>query len=457
MPVVNHNIIMDNSEYGIYVDDGNTYLMDVDATYNYWGSLTGPNHESNPGGEGDEITDDVTYDPYYIGMGQNSVSDPSQILLGDDLALDEDITEVIIPSGNIGADIIIPDTVVGATLNVDAILEVSGGIASATLSGGLNLEVSTEFGEVIVEIPAGITISGEGEDWTGIIHLPLIEAIGSVSPTLDSGKDSATASAVIEIGFGDVELTFDKAVRVLIPGEAGKYVGYSRAGTFIRITAVCSADSQAAGDALAATGDCKIDVGNDLVVWTKHFTKFVTYTQTDTPVSPASPSSSSSSSGGSSVGWSPPCAPNWNCTEWSECSPEGIQIRECSCLNNCHLNIPEQNQSCEYEGDIQIPEPVVEEPAQIEEEIPVAAMPEGEPGIEQPELGEELPVVHEPESLKNYLIMYLVAGLAIVGVMVYLIFVRVPPKPLLRNIGESNPQKKKLMVKKSEGAKSKKL
>ncbi|PJB48593.1 hypothetical protein CO104_01065, partial [Candidatus Collierbacteria bacterium CG_4_9_14_3_um_filter_43_16] len=77
------------------------------------------------------------------------------------------------------------------------------------------------------------------------------------------------------------KLSFDNAVRILLPGQAGKRAGYSRPGTdFTEITSICTADTQEAGDALVADGECKIDVGSDLVIWTKHFTKFASYTQT---------------------------------------------------------------------------------------------------------------------------------------------------------------------------------
>ena len=47
---------------------------------------------------------------------------------------------------------------------------------------------------------------------------------------------------------------------------------------------------------MVADGDCKIDVGSDLVIWTKHFTSFATYTQSSTL------SSSSGGSGGGGPG-----------------------------------------------------------------------------------------------------------------------------------------------------------
>ncbi|RMF55578.1 PGF-pre-PGF domain-containing protein [Candidatus Woesearchaeota archaeon] len=45
-----------------------------------------------------------------------------------------------------------------------------------------------------------------------------------------------------------------------------------------------------------------------------------------------------------------PCTENWSCSEWSNCSQEGIQTRICSDLNNCSttINKPNETQSCEY-------------------------------------------------------------------------------------------------------------
>jgi hypothetical protein len=120
--------------------------------------------------------------------------------------------------------------------------------------------------------------------WNGIINVPQIRLNSAVTVTPDSGNN-ASVSSVIEVGYGDIKLTFDKAVRILIAGQAGKYLGYSRNGTFTAITNACSADMQTAGDALPAEGDCKIDIGSDLVIWTKHFTNFVTYTQSAIPAS----------------------------------------------------------------------------------------------------------------------------------------------------------------------------
>ena len=56
-------------------------------------------------------------------------------------------------------------------------------------------------------------------------------------------------------------------------------MGYIKNGVFTEISRILAEDSQAYADAqLPPGGDGKIDIGADLVVWTRHFTEFVTYT-----------------------------------------------------------------------------------------------------------------------------------------------------------------------------------
>ncbi len=167
-----------------------------------------------------------------------------------------------------------------ATINVSALLGNNslGGVSTSSLPA-MNITANTNLNSnpVLVDIPEGTIVSAPA-GWTGSINAPKVLAADTVTVTPDSGKN-ATVSTVIEVGYGNVPLTFNKAVRILIPGQAGKDVGYYRSGTFNKISTVLSVDTQTAGDALAAGGEGKIFVGSDLVVWTKHFTQFVTYTQ----------------------------------------------------------------------------------------------------------------------------------------------------------------------------------
>ncbi|TEB14841.1 Chitinase A1 precursor [Pelotomaculum sp. FP] len=198
--------------------------------------------------------------------------------------------------------ITVPASVTDATVSVSALLNTPvAGTVTTTALPALDIAANTSVSAdpVQVTIPAGATVSAP-EGWNGAIHMPAVRSNGSVTVTPDTGK-TATVNAVIEIGYGDVPLTFNKAVRILIPGQAGKDVGYSRGGVFTKITNVLTSDSQEAGDALISGGDGKIDAGDDLVIWTKHFTQFVTYTQTAVVSDTTAPSWSSGSLTTSSV------------------------------------------------------------------------------------------------------------------------------------------------------------
>jgi len=186
---------------------------------------------------------------------------------------------------NLGApvSVTVPSSVTNATVNVGGLLNApSAGTVTTSPLPALTISVGTSVSAspVQVSIPNGTCVSAPaGSNWDGTIHVPTVQSNSSVTVSPDPGKTS-TVSFVIEVGLGDVPLIFNKAVRILIPGQAGKEVGYTRNGTCNKITNVLSNDSQTAGDALPNGGEGKIDVGSDLVVWTKHFTAFVIYTQT---------------------------------------------------------------------------------------------------------------------------------------------------------------------------------
>jgi peptidoglycan hydrolase-like protein with peptidoglycan-binding domain len=178
----------------------------------------------------------------------------------------------------------------------------SDGSSTGTFSDGLSASALVDAGGVSVDIPAGTNVSGDAA-WDGSFALPAT-ASDFAQPVADAGNTINAVVSAIEIGASTTPLMLDQAVRISFVGQAGESVGWSRAGVFRPIATVCSADSQTAADAQLTGGvtDCKIDSNGDLVVWTKHFTTFVTYTQTAI-------AQSSSGGGGSSGGGSNP-APN---------------------------------------------------------------------------------------------------------------------------------------------------
>lgn len=127
-----------------------------------------------------------------------------------------------------------------------------------------------------VNIATGTTITAASSSWLGIIAAPTLTTV-----TLDDNK---TLSTAFEVGSTQSKLLFDKAVRIFVLNEGGKRVGYvDEGGSFVEVSTICDTDSQSWVDSnLGVSGDCKKDSGSDLIIWTKHFTKFAVYTQVNT-------------------------------------------------------------------------------------------------------------------------------------------------------------------------------
>ncbi|MGI6487138.1 MAG: bacterial Ig-like domain-containing protein [Syntrophothermaceae bacterium] len=136
------------------------------------------------------------------------------------------------------------------------------------------VRAATDVGTVEMAIPEAAKISKAPEGWDGTIALPAIKA--QPGATIPKAKNVI----VIEVGLPDQEITFDQAVRLVIPNQAGKDAGWIRGGEFTPITRTIGKDDQEiANRDVPDEGDAKIDVGDDLVIWTKHFTEFVAYEQ----------------------------------------------------------------------------------------------------------------------------------------------------------------------------------
>ncbi len=219
---------------GVAVDTNDTTTgYTVDATSNWWGDKTGPWDPIaagglNPNGLGVYVSKNVTYSPWF------TTSDMTTF----ESTIDGDISA---------------KTPIKVTKN-----GTSDGV------------------EVTATIPAGTTITGNSS-WDGTIEAPTATTTTIKTP---DGYSSVNVTSAISIGSSDSDLTFDKAVKLTFTGQAGKLVGwYNHAGTFTEITNVCNSLT---APTLTAGSSCKIDATNDtdLIVWTKHFSTFVTYTQT---------------------------------------------------------------------------------------------------------------------------------------------------------------------------------
>ena len=175
-----------------------------------------------------------------------------------------DIKEITIPS-SVSKDELV-------SLNLNSLVDQTS--KTITLANDLVLNRATSDMEYKVEIPKDTKISG-GTDWNGLITLPTLKAADEVSISVGSPE------IVLEVGSSKVKLTFDKATRIVIPGQAGKSAGYELNDVFYTIP-VCIAAQIDDPDTLPEEGDCYVTSGTDLIIWTKHFTKFVSYTPTST-------------------------------------------------------------------------------------------------------------------------------------------------------------------------------
>jgi len=158
------------------------------------------------------------------------------------------------------------------------------GDSIATTSPRIQATVSTTAGELVFSIPRGTIVKG-GSAWDGTLSLPAVKANDTVK------VDGKTILNVVEVGAGTQEVFFDQPVRLVLPGQATKKVGFMKGGTLHPIEKELQIDSlEAATQAIAGNGEAKISVGNDLVIWTKHLTTFVNYEdkQVDTPTNPGS-------------------------------------------------------------------------------------------------------------------------------------------------------------------------
>jgi hypothetical protein len=138
-----------------------------------------------------------------------------------------------------------------------------------------------EAARLLISFPdISFTITGSLE-WDGIFVLPKVLSTPSVEP--DAFDD---LGVTIKLG-GNVGLTFSDPIRLLIPGEAGKKIGYIQPGgdQFNEITTTCEEDDfEAVQNQLSNGGVCRTDEYfnhenelDNLIIWTTHLTEFVTY------------------------------------------------------------------------------------------------------------------------------------------------------------------------------------
>ena len=163
------------------------------------------------------------------------------------------------------------------------------------------LEMDVVFNDITANIVIQPQTRMGSDQWNGIMNLPRFVESNTVN------VESREVTSVLEIGLDNDILTFDRPVRIVFDGRAGQDVGYEQGREVTIIEQRCEADDigrvfqQLVGD----RGECKIDVGSDLVVWTMHFTRFFTAVDSlplNVPTPPTLPTPGGGGSNSGSVG-----------------------------------------------------------------------------------------------------------------------------------------------------------
>jgi len=175
---------------------------------------------------------------------------------------------------------------------------------SITITNGwavfANITGPTEF-DVKVTLADGTTITGPA-GWDGELLLPTF--IQMTMPETETETFSETTA--IEIGSSTDTLTLDGPARIQFTGDGGKgLVSFFEMPSDTDVTfidTVCDADDLATVTTqLGGVGECVFDNGEDLIIWTTHFTAFGD-TRKSAKSSPAAPSGGGGSSPGGSGG-----------------------------------------------------------------------------------------------------------------------------------------------------------
>ena len=186
------------------------------------------------------------------------------------------LSQITIPSGNGGASLDFSND-----LNQTAADTTN---KSITFPNRITVNAATPDADVDVTIQSGTSVNGT--NWDG--NLELANNVDKSAISVSGQRINMATS----FGSDRYDLTFTKPMRINFNGMGSQSLWYiDAAGTTQTARNLCLADSfSSAASSLGGRGICQISVGNDLIAYTYHFTKF--FTSSDIP------SSASSSSGG---------------------------------------------------------------------------------------------------------------------------------------------------------------
>ena len=161
-----------------------------------------------------------------------------------------------------------------ASLNFTKILNDDGsGVKSVTFPKDLTINVDISGLDFKIFFPSGTKLSGSSWDGFFKIFYP--------AESSDISVDGQDVNLAKKIGSAVTQLSLSKPSQLTIGSKAGQNAGYATNDGVDTITKTCTENSlSSVSDQLSSNDDCKIDSGDDLILWTNHFTTFFTSTST---------------------------------------------------------------------------------------------------------------------------------------------------------------------------------
>lgn len=183
-----------------------------------------------------------------------------------------------IDGSNTGAAIAIDLTV--GDVKVQASTSAAIGSGQTKIEANLpmiNASLRASNGDEIatIQIPDKAKVTTTNTSWDGTIQLPTVKQNNGV--TIKNG----TPNIVIEIGSNLAQLNLDKPARLVLSGMAGKNFAFKSPGE-TSVTAITYEMSSDDGNTLGVNEVGYLIQGSDAVLWTKHFTQFIAYTDNNT-------------------------------------------------------------------------------------------------------------------------------------------------------------------------------
>jgi gliding motility-associated-like protein len=145
------------------------------------------------------------------------------------------------------------------------------------ITGGTGIIPQTTVNSTLTKlsIPAATEVTASNAGWDGVLLTPALTTYNL--PQIPG--QVITPGLIIEVGSADYSLSFSKAVRLTLTGQAGMRIARVHDNVYKEVL-LTGEDNQGAADLLPADGTFKVDVGPDLVIWTKVFSKYITFNQT---------------------------------------------------------------------------------------------------------------------------------------------------------------------------------